>query len=178
MNTSITIKDKQFRPYITQERVADVVRGVAKKINAELKNDFPFFVVVLNGAFMFAADLLREITIPCGISFIKVASYQGTTSSGKISELIGLNEDIAHRNIVIVEDIVDTGVTLEHVTTLLRKREAGQIRVATLLMKRGSYTKDIPVDYVGFEIDNRFVVGYGLDYEGMGRNLKDLHILA
>ena len=126
---------------------------------------------------MFAADLLKEVTIPCEISFIKVASYHGTTSSGTVTELIGLTEDITNRTVVIVEDIVDTGITLEKLVTLLTKKEVKQIKVASFLLKPEAYKKDIVVDYVGMEIPNDFVVGYGLDYDGLGRNMKEIFVL-
>ncbi|MCE3225507.1 MAG: hypoxanthine phosphoribosyltransferase [Bacteroidetes bacterium] len=127
---------------------------------------------------MFASDLLKEVTIPCEISFIKVASYHGTSSSGSVSELIGLTEDLSGRTVVIVEDIVDTGVTLEKLVTVLQRKNVKQIKVATALMKPDSYKKEFKVDYVGMEIGNDFVVGYGLDYDGMGRNLKEIYVLA
>jgi hypoxanthine phosphoribosyltransferase len=143
-----------------------------------LENDFPIFLVVLNGSFMFAADLLKEVTIPCEISFIKVASYHGTSSTGNVTELIGLTEDITGRTVVIVEDIVDTGITLERLMNVLTRKKVKQIKIATVLLKPQSYKKEFKVDYVGIEIPNDFVVGYGLDYDGLGRNLKEIYVLA
>jgi len=174
----ITIKDKQFKPFISQKQIADAVSIVAGKINTELKNDQPVFLVVLNGSFMFAGDLLKEVTIPCEISFIKVASYHGTSSSGSVSELIGLTEDLSGRTVVIVEDIVDTGVTLEKLITVLNRKKVKQIKVASVLLKPGSYKKEFKIDYAGIEIGNDFVVGYGLDYDGFGRNLREIYVLA
>jgi hypoxanthine phosphoribosyltransferase len=127
---------------------------------------------------MFAADLLKEISIPCEISFIKVASYHGTTSTGTVTELIGLTEDITGRTVVIVEDIVDTGITLEKLITVLNRKNVKQIKVATVLLKPDSYKKEFPIDYFGMKIPNDFVVGYGLDYDGQGRNLKEIYVLA
>lgn len=127
---------------------------------------------------MFAADLLKEISIPCEISFIKVASYHGTTSTGTVTELIGLTEDITGRIVVIVEDIVDTGITLEKLITVLNRKNVKQIKVATVLLKPDSYKKEFPIDYFGMKIPNDFVVGYGLDYDGQGRNLKEIYVLA
>ncbi len=178
MNQVITIKDKQFKPFISQQKIADAVKKLADTINSELKHETPVFLAVLNGSFMFAADLLKEITIPCEITFVKLASYQGTASSGMVSELIGLNENLSGRTVVIIEDIIDSGLTLERLTDMLEKKNVKQIKVATILLKPSSYTRSIKVDYIGFNIANDFVVGYGLDYEGLGRNLKEIHVLA
>ena len=173
----VTLKDKTFIPYITSDKIAESVSVMAKKINNQLTEDVPLFLVVLNGSFMFAADLLKEVTIPCEICFIKLASYHGTNSTGTVTELIGLTEEVKGRTVIIVEDIVDTGITLEKLVSILTKKEAKQIKVASFLLKPDSYKKDIPVDYVGIEIPNDFVVGYGLDYDGLGRNMKDVYVL-
>jgi hypoxanthine phosphoribosyltransferase len=178
MSDIIKIKDKEFKPYISEQQIAMAVKKIATSINQKLENEFPVFLVVLNGSFMFAADLLKEVTIPCEISFIKVASYFGTTSSGNVTELIGLTEDLNNRTVVIVEDIVDTGVTLERLVNVLNKKNVKQIQVATALLKPGSYKKDFEITYWGLEIPNDFVVGYGLDYDGLGRNLKEIYALA
>jgi hypoxanthine phosphoribosyltransferase len=176
MSQLISIKDKQFKPYISAHTIDEAVKKIAKKINSELTNDFPIFLVVLNGSFMFAADLLREVNIPCEISFIKLSSYSGTSSSGIVSELIGLNEDLSGRTVVIVEDVVDSGNTLEKLMRSLSKVK--KIKVATALFKPEAYKKEHEIDYVGLTIKNEFVIGYGLDYDGQGRNLKDIYILA
>jgi hypoxanthine phosphoribosyltransferase len=178
MSKIVTIKDKQFKPYISQQQISDAVKNIANTINVELEKDLPLFLVVLNGSFMFAADLLKEISIPCEISFIKVASYHGTTSTGTVTELIGLTEDITGRTVVIVEDIVDTGISLEKLITVLNRKNVKQIKVATVLLKPDSYKKEFPIDYFGMKIPNDFVVGYGLDYDGQGRNLKEIYVLA
>ena len=178
MNNLVTLKDKQFKPYISQQQITNAVKSIADAINTELANDFPIFLVVLNGSFMFAADLLKEVTIPCDISFIKVASYHGTSSTGNVTELIGLTEDITGRTVVIVEDIVDTGITLERLMNVLTRKNVKQTKIATALLKPESYKKQFKVDYVGIEIPNDFVVGYGLDYDGLGRNLKEIYVLA
>lgn len=178
MSQLISIKDKQFKPYITQQEIAGAVKGLAEKINWELKDEFPLFLAVLNGSFMFAADLLKEVQIPCEVSFIKVSSYSGLTSSGRADELIGLKEEVKGRTVVIVEDIVDSGLTLERIHQILIERGVKQIKTATILMKPDAYTKKYSVDYIGFRIPNDFVVGYGLDYDGLGRNLKEIHVLA
>lgn len=178
MEQIITIKDKKFKPFIEDSVIAKAVDGIAQKINTELAQEFPVFLVVLNGSFMFASDLLKKVNIPCEISFIKVASYYGTSSTGNVTELIGLTENITNRTVVIVEDIVDTGITLEKLVTVLKGKNVKQIKVASALLKPDSYKKNIIVDYVGIEIKNEFVIGYGLDYDGMGRNLKDIYVLA
>lgn len=173
----VTLKDKTFVPYISSDKISASVYEMAQKINVDLVNDMPLFLVVLNGSFMFAADLLKEVNIPCEISFIKLASYHGTTSTGTVTEMIGLTEEIKGRTVVIVEDIVDTGVTLEKLVALLIKKEVKQIKVATFLFKPEAYKKDIKIDYIGMEIPNDFVVGYGLDYDGLGRNMKEVYVL-
>ncbi|MGZ4041712.1 MAG: hypoxanthine phosphoribosyltransferase [Bacteroidia bacterium] len=178
MNKLITIKDKQFKPYLSAEQISSAVKNVASKINKELEHELPVFLVVLNGSFMFASDLLKEVIIPCEISFIKVASYHGTSSTGAVSELIGLTEDLSGRTVVIVEDIVDTGITLEKLVSVLERKNVKQVKVASALLKPGSYKKAFKIDYVGIEIANDFVVGYGLDYDGLGRNLKEIYVLA
>jgi hypoxanthine phosphoribosyltransferase len=173
----IQLKDKVFKPYISAEKINLAIKEVSEKINSELMGEDPLFLVVLNGSFMFAADLLRKITIPCSISFIKVASYHGVSSSGSVTELIGLTEEIKDRKVVIIEDIVDTGTTLEKLHHLLQQRQVKDIRIATLLFKPEAYKKAIKVDYPGLTIPNDFVVGYGLDYDGLGRNLPEIFVL-
>ncbi len=164
-------------PYITSDKILESVKHMAQKINLDLEKEMPLFLVILNGSFMFAADLLKEVTIPCEISFIKLASYHGTSSTGTVTEMIGLTEEIKGRTVVVVEDIVDTGVTLEKLAILLAKKEVKQMKVASFLLKPDAYKKSIVVDYVGMEIPNAFVVGYGLDYDGLGRNMKDIFVL-
>jgi len=173
----ITLKDKVFTPYITSDEILKSVGAIAKKINLELKDEFPVFLVVLNGSFMFAADLLKEIIIPCEISFIKLSSYRGTTSTGAVSEIIGLTENIAGRTIVIIDDIVDTGTTIEKLVTLLHEKHVKQIKIASFLLKPDAYHKNIKLDYIGIKIPNDFIVGYGLDYDGLGRNMNALYVL-
>lgn len=173
----VTLKDKTFVPYISSQKIEESVKNMAQKINDDLHSENPIFLVVLNGSFMFAADLLKEVTVPCEISFIKLASYHGTSSTGTVTEMIGLTEEIKGRTVVIVEDIVDTGVTLEKLITLLTKKEVKHIKVASFLFKPDAYTKNIKIDYKGIEIPNDFVVGYGLDYDGLGRNMKEIYVL-
>jgi hypoxanthine phosphoribosyltransferase len=174
----IHILDKKFSEYLTEKVIQQRIEELAKQINNELAGKEVVFLGILNGAFLFAADLFRRIDFPARISFVKLASYQGTSSSGSIKELIGWNEDINNKTIVVVEDIVDTGNTLERIVDELIIRKAAEIRIAALLHKPEAYTKRIPLNYIGFEIPNNFVVGFGLDYDGFGRNLPSVYTLV
>ena len=174
----IRILDKKFREYLTEDAIQERIEELAQQINTDLAGKDVVFLGILNGAFLFAADLFRRIDFPARISFVKLASYEGTSSSGSIKELIGWNEDIKNKTIVVVEDIVDTGNTLERIVGELVIRKAAEIKIAALLFKPEAYTKDIPLDYIGFEIPNDFVVGYGLDYDGYGRNLPSVYTLV
>ena len=174
----ICILDKNFREFLTEKVIQKRIEELAKQINKDLAGKEVVFLGILNGAFLFAADLFRQIDFNARISFIKLASYQGTTSQGLIKELIGWNEDIKNKTIVIIEDIVDTGNTLERIVDELIIRKASEIKVATMLYKPGAYTKKIPLHYIGFEIPNDFVVGFGLDYDGFGRNLPPVYTLV
>jgi len=178
MESNITLKGKKFRPFISDKEIEKAVAELAKKINSDLTGEFPLFLVVLNGSFMFASDLLKLVNIPCEISFIKLASYYGTKSSGSVTEIIGLTENVNNRTVVILEDIVDTGTTIEKLVSILESKNCKQIKIATALLKPDAYKKNVPIDYTGISIKNEFVVGYGLDYDGLGRNLKDIYILA
>ena len=173
----ITLHNKTFKVSITDTEIATIVETIANNINAtKIKN--PLFIAVMNGAFLFAADIMRNITIPnAEISFIKLSSYSGTETTGKVSELIGISQDIKGRNVIILEDIVDSGITLEKIMTLLEKEEVADIKVATLLFKPKAYTKKINIDFIGKSIANDFVVGYGLDYDEIGRNLPHIYKL-
>ena len=174
MNT-IQIKDKQFKTFIPEADILKEVARVAGEINADLAEANPLFVSVLNGSFMFTADLMKCLTIPCEISFVKLASYAGTSSTGKVKELVGLNEDIAGRTVVIVEDIVDTGLTMKRLIETLQAQHPKEIRIATLLLKPDKLKVDLDIRYVAMRIPNDFIVGYGLDYEGLGRNYRDIY---
>jgi hypoxanthine phosphoribosyltransferase len=178
MSGVVTIQGRQFKPYIGQEEIAEAVKKIASRINEDLKQKQPVFLAVLNGSFMFASDLLKEVAITCSISFIKLSSYQGTSSTGNVKEVVGLTEDISGRTVVIVEDIVDSGLTVECLMAELNKKGVKEIKVATVLFKPSSFKKNYKVDYIGFEIPDKFVVGYGMDYEGEGRNLKEIYALA
>ena len=173
----ITLHNKTFEVFITETEIADIVNSMAHNINDTRKKD-PLFISVLNGSFMFSSDIMKKITLPnTEISFVKLSSYSGTETTGEVSELIGLGQDIRNRNVIILEDIIDTGITLEKIISLLKKEEVADIKVATLLFKPKAYTKDIPIDYIGKSIENKFVVGYGLDYDEIGRNLPHIYRL-
>jgi hypoxanthine phosphoribosyltransferase len=174
----ITLNGRSFRKYIDEQRIAEAIEGLAERINHDLAGDDEVvFVGILNGAFLFAADLFRRITLNARITFLKLASYEGTASSGSIRDLIGWNEDVQGKTVVVVEDIVDTGNTLELVVGGLKVRKAGKILVSTLLFKPAAYTGKSKPDYVGFEIPNDFVVGFGLDFDGYGRNLPAIYTI-
>jgi len=175
----ITINGRRFRKYIDEGRIEEAVKSLAQRMNNDLAGDNDVvFIGILNGAFLFAADLYRQITLNSRISFLKLASYEGTSSSGKIRDLIGWNEDVQGKTVIVIEDIVDTGNTLELVVGGLKVRKAKEVKVATLLFKPAAYTKDIHPDYVGFEIPNDFVLGYGLDFDGYGRNLPAIYTIV
>lgn len=174
----IRIKDKTFRVSIPEARILARVEAVAEQINRDMVGKNPLFLAVLNGSFMFAADLMKRISIPCEISFVKLASYQGITSTGHIKEVIGINEDLHGRHVVIVEDIVESGHTMKRMLDTLGTRSPAEIRVCTLFFKPQKLETDIHVDYCAFEIPDDFIVGYGLDYDQQGRNLKDIYTIV
>ncbi|QJW91880.1 hypoxanthine phosphoribosyltransferase [Spirosoma taeanense] len=173
----LTIKDKTFVSFITADAIQARIQSLAEQINQDYANKQPLIVVVLNGAFMFAADLMKHLTIPCEITFIRVASYTATESTGQLKQILGLHQSIEGRDLIVVEDIVDTGLTIGEVCNQLQISSPASIAVATLLFKPAALKKPIDLQYVGFKIENRFVLGYGLDYDGFGRNTKDILVL-
>ena len=173
----INLKDKTFEIFIPETEIAAIVHSVANAINNSGEKN-PLCIAVMNGAFLFAADLMRKITIPnTEISFIKLSSYAGTETTREVSKLIGVENNISGRNIIVLEDIIDTGITLEKIITLLEKENVADIKIATLLFKPDAYTKDIHIDFIGKSIPKDFVVGYGLDYDEFGRNLPHIYKL-
>ncbi|MBS1620817.1 MAG: hypoxanthine phosphoribosyltransferase [Bacteroidetes bacterium] len=173
----IKIHDKEFVPYLSAESIRNRVNELADAINNDFSGKRPLFIAILNGSFMFAADLFRCLTIESELCFIKLASYRGMKSSGKVVTSIGLEEDIFGKDIVIVEDIVDTGKTLHHFLPKLLHQQPRSLKIATLLHKPEATQFPLTLDYIGFSIPNKFVVGYGLDYDGLGRNLKEIYQL-
>lgn len=175
MKDLVKIKDKEFRLFIPHNQIIDEIKRIADQINKDLEGTNPLFICVLNGSFMFAAELMKFINIPCEITFVRVASYRGTTSTGMLKEIYGLEEEIANRTLVIVEDIVDTGNTMALVMNQLSNHNPKEIKVATLLFKPDALKYEVPLNYVALEIPNDFIVGFGLDYDGYGRNLTDIY---
>ena len=174
----VKLKDKEFGVSIPAEKIQTVVSEVAAKINTDYKDkNIPLFISILNGSFMFTADLFKHIDFNCEVTFLKLASYEGTSTTGTVKQLIGVNETIKGRDVIVLEDIVDTGITLVQILEQLKSFEPSSIKVATLLYKPAAYKKDIKIDYVGLEIPNDFIIGYGLDYDGLGRNLADIYTL-
>ena len=178
MSNTIQIKDKTFAVSIPQEKIISEVKRVAGEISRDYAGREPVFLAVLNGSFVFAADLLREISLPCEISFVRLASYQGVSTTGEIREIMGLNIDITGRPVVIVEDIVDTGLTMAHMLETLKKHNPSSVDICTLLLKPGKLQVDLDIRYCCMQIPNDFIVGYGLDYDGFGRNTKDIYTLV
>ena len=174
----VKILDKTFETSIPEKVILQRVYEVAQRINHDYEGKNPLFLAVLNGAFIFAADLMREITIPSEISFVKLASYQGTTSTGKIHEVIGINENLASRHVIIVEDIVDTGLTMKQMVETLGTRNPASIEICPLLVKPDKLQVQLDIKYAAMEIPNDFIVGYGLDYDQQGRNLRDIYTLV
>ena len=174
----VEIKDLTFKTFIPESEIQQRVKAVAEKINKDLDGKNPLLLAVLNGSFVFAADLIRNITIPCEISFVKLASYQGTTSTGKIKEVIGLNEDLTGRTVVIVEDIVDTGFTMKRMIETLGTRHPESIHICSLLVKPDKLQVPLDIEYAAIEIPNDFIVGYGLDYDQQGRQLRDIYTIV
>lgn len=175
---TIKIHDRNFRISYPESEIMKCVKAVANRINKDMADKNPLFLAVLNGSFIFAADLMRMITIPCEISFVKLASYQGTMSTGKIKEVFGINEDISGRTVIILEDIVESGFTIKRMMDTLGTRNPASIHVCTLLLKPERLKVDIKVEYAAMSIPNDFIVGYGLDYDQQGRNLRDIYTLV
>lgn len=178
MSSTVKIKDKTFSVSIPEAEILERVKQVAERISKDMAGKNPLLLAVLNGSFVFAADLMRMITIPCEISFVKLASYQGTTSTGTIKEVIGINEDLAGRTVIIVEDIIETGLTIKRMIETLGTRSPESIHICTLLLKPDRLKVPLNVDYVAMEIPNDFILGYGLDYDQQGRNLRDIYTLV
>ena len=174
----IQVHDKHFKPIISEAEIQKEVTRIAVEMNLELADKDPIFLGILNGAFMFASDLYKQLTFPCQITFLKLASYSGTQSTGSVKQLIGINRDLKDRVVVVLEDIVDTGVTLETIIRQLSGYQPAEIRVATFLHKPEATVMEVKLDYVGMEIPNDFILGYGLDYDGYGRNFKEIYQLV
>jgi hypoxanthine phosphoribosyltransferase len=175
----ITLKDKTFRPFITYDKISEAIDGVAEKINADFEGctDFPILLCVLNGSIMFMGELMKRLNFNCQIVSTKLTSYEGTETTGKVKQALGLTADIKGRRVIIVEDIVDSGNTIVELKRIMEEEGAAASYVCSLLLKPEAYKKDIKIDYVAMEIPNDFIVGFGLDYDEYGRNLKDIYVL-
>lgn len=176
METKIKVHDKAFELFLEEATIAKRIRLMAIQLNVDYENKNPVFVGVLNGSFLFVADLIKDITLPCEIEFIKVASYHGTNSTGAIKDALGMPTNLKGRDIIVVEDIVDSGLTMKYILSKIYEQEPASVAICALLFKPDALKEPLPeLDYIGFEIPNEFVVGYGLDYDGLGRNLRDIY---
>lgn len=175
MTQIVTIKDRQFEKFIDFEQIQTAIKKVATEINRDLHDKEPIFIAVLNGSFMFVGELMKEIDIECEITFVRFSSYQGVSSTNNVKELLGLSENIENRTVVVLEDIVDSGNTMVELKKALKKQNPKEIKVATLLFKPDALKQEVDLEYVAIEIPNDFIVGYGLDYDGYGRNLKNIY---
>jgi len=172
----IQIADKEFEIFLEKDNINKRTRLLGIQFNVDYEDRCPIFIGVLNGSFLFMADLLKEVTVSCEVGFIKVSSYEGVSSTGKVKEIFGLPEDLHNRDVILVEDIVDTGLTIKHIIEKVREQQPASIKVCSLLFKPAALLEPIPeLEYIGFDIPNEFVVGYGLDYNGLGRNLNDVY---
>ena len=177
--STIKLHDLNFTPFISEKELFEIVSSLVKEVSADLGPDeIPIFIGILNGSFLFAADFIRKYTHNCEVSFVKLSSYQGTSSSDVVHELIGINEDLSGRTIVILEDIIDTGTTLHKIYNSFKNKDIKQLKIATLFFKPDVYRKELPINYVGKNIEDKFIVGYGLDYNGLGRNLQAVYQLT
>ena len=172
---TIRVKDKDFRIFITAEEIDRAVSKIAGHLNEDMAGRDPVYLVILNGAFIFASDLFKKLDMPCEVSFVKLASYQGASTTATVKELIGLNENLRGRNLVIVEDIIDTGITMDYLLKMLDQLGPSEVRIAALLFKPEAFQKHFRINYVGMEVPSDFIVGYGLDYDGHGRNYRDIY---
>ena len=178
MKSIIQIHDKHFEVFINKALIERRIVELASKINQDYQGKRPLFLAILNGSFMFAAELMKSVNLACEITFLRVSSYQATESSGKVHEILGLLENIENRDVIVVEDIVDTGLTMVEIKQQLLAQNPASLSIITLFQKPEALKQPIDIQYIGFEIENKFVVGYGLDYDGLGRNLSDLYVLC
>lgn len=175
----IVLKDKAFRPFISYSELEKAIDGVADRINADFKGceDIPIILCVLNGSVMFTGELMKRLDFPCQLVSMKLSSYEGTRSTGNVREVMGLTADVSSRRVIVIEDIVDTGNTVVALRNILLSKGASEVKICTMLLKPEVYSNDVPLDYVGMEIPNAFIVGFGLDYDELGRNYKDIYVL-
>lgn len=177
MEKTIQLHDKQFKPFINHDSIQHSIQKIAESINQEYQGKTPILIGILNGSILFFSDLLQKLTINCEIDFIRVSSYEGTETTGNVKQILGLNKNITNRDIIIIEDIIDTGITIDNLVHQLSKKNPSSLKIATLLFKPAAYQKSTNINFVGFEVGNEFLVGYGLDYDEIGRNLKDIYVI-
>lgn len=175
---TIQVLDKQFKPYITEKEIGEIVKGLADRLSADYKGRFPLMMPILNGTIFFAADLLRAMSIDSEVSFVKMSSYSGTQSTGQVKELIGFSENVSGRDVVLVEDVIETGISMEYTLKRLWELKPASVKICTLVFKSNMFQKDFKIDYIGREIGDDFIVGYGFDYNGHGRTYKDIYVLS
>ena len=175
---TIQVLDKQFKPYITEKEIGEIVKGLADRLSADYKGRFPLMMPILNGTIFFAADLLRAMSIDSEVSFVKMSSYAGTQSTGQVKELIGFSENVSGRDVVLVEDVIETGISMDYTLKRLWELKPVSVKICTLVFKPNMFQKDFKIDYIGREIGDDFIVGYGFDYNGHGRTYKDIYVLS
>lgn len=173
----IQLHGKQFVPFISAEEIDFAIQKMAAQIEADFETEIPVFIGVLNGSFMVVSDFVKKYKKPCEVNFVKMASYQGMASTNEVKELIGLNQDLTGRSVIVIEDIIDTGHTIVELKELFKKQNLKHFKIATLFLKPEVYKKDVKIDYIGIQIPNKFIVGFGLDYDGLGRNLPEVYQL-
>lgn len=176
--STIKLHDLHFKPFIKEEEIANIVKSLVEEVTKDCKNEIPLFIGILNGSFMFVSDFVKSYKGDCEVSFVKLASYQGTSSSEKVKQLVGINEDLEGRTVVILEDIIDTGNTLQEIYEIFKDKKVKQLKIATLFFKPDVFKKELPIDYIGKSIEDKFIVGYGLDYNGLGRNYPAIYQLT
>ena len=178
MKENILVKDKYFKVFITEQEIQERIATISAEMTAIYENKQPIFIAILNGSFMLASDVIKSINFDCEVNFTKLSSYESMSSSGNVSTLIGLNKSVAGRHVIILEDIIDTGRTMHHFTKALEQEKPASVSICSLLEKPTALQFNIDIDYIGFEIEDKFVIGYGLDYDELGRNYRDIYKLA
>ncbi len=176
--STIKLHDLHFKPYIKEEEINRIVQSLVSQVSNDCKGEIPLFIGILNGSFMFVSDFVKSYKEDCEISFVKLASYEGTSSTDKVKQLVGINEDLEGRIVVILEDIIDTGNTLQEIYEIFKDKKVKQLKIATLFFKPDVFKKELPIDYIGKSIPDKFIVGYGLDYNGLGRNYPTIYQLT
>jgi adenylate kinase len=177
MNT-IKLHDLHFEPFIEEQEVNTIVQQLVSQVQEDCKGETPLFIGILNGSFMFVSDFVKSYKGDCEVSFVKLASYQGTSSTENVKQLVGINENLEGRTVVILEDIIDTGNTLQEIYNIFKDKKVKQLKIATLFFKPDVFKKELPIDYIGKSIPDKFIVGYGLDYNGLGRNIPAIYQLT